>query len=172
MRISGAFIAVTFLGATLLVHAQGNKESGEPKIYKVEFEIHNGTKGEAKPSQHFSMLLGESTKGVFQAVTRVPADSGASSYIDVGANIECTVHESDGKAALSATIELTDITGHVNLSDLSEPIIGHRKVAFNTTVELGKRTLVTDDPSEAGTPAKSTAAAPMPQVEATVTKVN
>jgi hypothetical protein len=183
MRISAALIAATFLGSVLTVHAQERKESSGPAVYKVEFDIRGGSDGEAHPSQHFSMLIDESRKGVFQAANRVPVATGSPQYVDVGVNIKCTVHESDGKAALLGDIELTSITGHVNLSAISEPIIGQRKIAFNTTVELGTPAVIIDDrnalaatlgkdTSASGIPAKPLATAATHQVEATVTKVN
>ena len=178
MRFRAAVIAATLLGSTLLVFAQERKERA---VYKVEFDIQNGSGGEAQPSQHFAMLVDESRKGLLQAVSRVPAYTGSSEYVDVGANIECTVHESEDKATLSANIELSDITGRIDLSALSEPIIVQRRAVFDATVELGTRTLVMDGRNaalqrttspEAGIKAHPTVAASMHQVEATVTKVN
>src|ERR1039458_8187847 len=121
MRIPAALIAAALLGSTLPVYAQERTTSSDPAVYRVEFDIHDGSDEKPQPSQHFSMLVDESRKGIFQAVSRVPVDTGSSQYVDVGANIECTVHESEGRAALSASIELTSITGYVNLSAISEP---------------------------------------------------
>ena len=187
MRIPAALIAATFLGSALLVHAQERKESSGPAVYKVEFDIRNGSDGEAQPSQHFSMLIDESRKGIFQAASRVPVATGSPQHVDVGVNIECTVHESDGKATLHGGIELTSITGYVNWSATSQPIIGQRIMAFSTTVELGTPTVIIDDrnalPADhvffnrmntptPGIPDKPLANAATRQVEATVTKVN
>ncbi|SPE40132.1 hypothetical protein SBA3_3640009 [Candidatus Sulfopaludibacter sp. SbA3] len=138
-------------------------------VYKVEFEIPNGSAGEAQPRQHFSMLVDEARKGVFQAAKRVPVAAGSPQYVDVGVNIECAVQESGGKAALHGEIELSGITGYSNISSISEPIVGQRKMAFNTTVELGTRTVIIDDPKA---PSADPASAATRQVVATVTKVN
>lgn len=187
MRIPAALIAATFLGSALLVHAQERKESSGPAVYKVEFDIRNGSDGEAQPSQHFSMLIDESRKGIFQAASRVPVATGSPQHVDVGVNIECTVHESDGKATLHGGIELTSITGYVNLSATSQPIIGQRIMSFSTTVELGTPTVIIDDRNalaatrvslhRTDAPRESQlnrlgAVAATHQVEATVTKVN
>ena len=134
----------------------------------MEFEVRDGSDGGTQPAQHFSMLIDDSRKGIFQASRRVPTYAGSSQYIDVGANVECTVREADGKALLSASIELTDITGYVNLSAISEPIIRQRKAVFHATVELGTRTLVM---GRVGAVAPVVAAS-IRHVEATVTKLN
>jgi hypothetical protein len=153
MYIPSGLIAATILAFVSPVHAQ--------ERYKVEFTIKDDTGGKPQPSLHYSMLVEESRKAVFQAGSRV-ADGCSSQLVDTGADIELTAHTSDGKVAIEGAIDLTSITGHVNLSSICEPIIGQRKIVFNTAVELGKPTLILDDPK----------ALPLRQVEAVVTKVN
>jgi hypothetical protein len=88
---------------------------------------------------------------------------------------------------LHGNINLTSITGQVNLSAVSQPIIGQRRMAFNTTVELGSPTVIIGDRNASaakpiplnraevlssalsGTPLTQ---APTRQLEATVTRVN
>jgi hypothetical protein len=163
MRIPAALIAATFLVSTLAIHAQET-----PAAYRVEFDVHNAGN---QPSQHFSMLVDDSRKGNFQALSRVPIDNGSPQYVDVGANIECTVHESEGKAVLSGSIELTSITGFVNISAISEPIIGQRKWLFHTTVDLATLAVIVDDRDAVHVADKSLPAATAQRVEAKVTKV-
>jgi hypothetical protein len=187
MRVLTALIAATFLGSALPVHAQENKEPSGPAAYKVEFDIRSGNDGEAQSNQHFSMLIEESRKGIFQAANRVPVATGSPHYVDVGVSIECTVYESDGKVFLRGAIEMTSITGYVNLSAISQPIIGQRKMAFNTAVELGTPTVIIDDLNALAAhpvplnrteaPASGILTKPLAvdaahQVEATVTKMN
>lgn len=187
MRVLAALIVATFLGSALPVCAQESKEPSGPVAYKVEFDIRNGSDGDVQPNQHFSMLIDESRKGVFQAANRVAVATGSPHYVDVGVSIECKVYESDGKVFLRGGIEMTSITGHVNLSAISQPIIGQRKMAFNTAIELGMPTVIIDDLNalavhpvplnrtetpESGIPAKPIAVDAMHQVEATVTKMN
>jgi hypothetical protein len=114
--------------------------------YKVEFTIKDG-------SLRYSMPIDELRKAVFQAGSRF-ADGCGSELVETGANIELTAHASDGKVVLDGVIDLTSITGHVYLGSICEPIIGQRKIVFNTAVELGKPARLHDD------------------VEAVVTKVN
>jgi len=187
MRIPTALIVVTFLGFVLTVQAQERKESSGPAVYKVEFDIRDSGDGETQPSRHFSMLIDESRKGVFQAGSRVQVAVTSPQYVDVGANIECMVQESDGKIALQGVIELTSIAGYVSLAAISQPIIGQRKMAFNTTVELATPAVIINDRNRsAATPvsldrtdvatpgitANPPAVAAKLQVEATVTKVH
>jgi len=176
MRTSAALIVATLLGSALLAHAQDKRESSGPAVYKVEFDI--GNSGEAQRSQHFSMLIDDSRKGIFQATSRVPIATGSPQYVDVGVNIECMVHESAGKVVLHGAIELTSITGYVNLAAISQPIIGQRKMAFNTTVALGMLTVIVDGRNAlVATPVSVHLTEPLAadatrEVKATVTKVN
>jgi hypothetical protein len=157
--------ATALIAATLLISAVQLRSQSGPAVYKVEFDIRNGGEGKDQSVQHYSMLLDESRKGVFQAANRVPVP-GSTETVDAGVKIECIVQASGGKAALQGDIELTAITGYVNLSAISQPIIGQRKMTFQKTVELGTPTLVIDGRN-------APAAAPGGhQVEATVTKVN
>jgi hypothetical protein len=106
----------------------------------VELDIH-GT-----PSTHYSMLVDESRSSAFQAVTRFPLECASPPYIDVGASIELTIHNSDGKVILTGTIDITRITGQVCLG-LCVPIVAQQKVEFNTTVELDKAIPIVNDGS-------------------------
>jgi hypothetical protein len=187
MRVLAVVMATTCLGFVFRVHAQERNDSSGPAVYKVEFDIGDRNDGATQPSEHFSMLIAESRKGTFQSVNRVPVASGSSQYVDVGANIQCTVHESDGKAALHGEIELTRIMGQVNLSGISQPIIGQRKIAFDVMLELSSPAVIIDDRNALAAkphslnrmdapapaiPARSPAVPARYQVQATVTKVN
>ena len=182
MRHSITVIAVASLASVLPVCAQQEKESGGPAVYKVEFNVRDGSDGAAKSSQHYSLLIDESRKGLLQAGNRVPiaTSSPQHTYIDVGVNIECMVHESNGKAALQGGIELSSIVPH---EGIAEPVIRQRKISFNTTVEMGTPTVIIDErkvlavrpasiqANSAPTSAIPTTPLAIGQVEATVTKV-
>ncbi|MCU1236385.1 MAG: hypothetical protein JWP63_4352 [Candidatus Solibacter sp.] len=168
MRVHPALLAVTVLGSLFQVPGQERRESRGPAVYKVEFDIRDGLDGTAQTSQHYSMLIDESRKGVFQAGNRVPVVPGSTRYIDVGVTINCAVHEADGKAALNGDIELTNITGQVS-TGISQPIIGQRIMTFHRDVNLGAPTVIADTRRPL-TPLASTAGGR--QVEATVTRVN
>jgi hypothetical protein len=125
-------------------------------LYKVDFDVRDGIEGKDHASMHYSMLVDESQKGVFQAVSRVLFDPGSLAsgactvwppYIDAAVSIELSIHSSDGRIRLEGTIELSGITGVVFLGSLCEPIVAQRKVVFNTVMELETPTLVLDDQS-------------------------
>ena len=187
MHIPATLIAVIFLGSVLPAHAQERKESSGPAVFRVEFDIRNSIDGETQPSQHFSMLIDESRKGIFQAGNRVRFATASPQYVDVGVKIECTIHEADVKAVLRGGIELTSLKGYVNISAISQPIIGQRKVTFNSTVELGTAIVIVSDGNllasppvsvnrtdvlASGIPGEPLATGTARQVEATVTRVN
>ena len=156
MYIPAALMAVAFLGFV---------EPANPGQYKVEFDVRDGLEATTHPSMHYTMLLDESRKAVFEAMSRVPSEHSTPPYVDVGTKIELTVHDSDGKITLDGSIELSSITGHVCLG-LCMPLIGQRKVTFHTTVDLETPTVILDDPAAPATSAATR------RIEAVVTKVN
>lgn len=168
MYMPAALIAATVLGFFVPVQAQETKAPGAVPLYKVEFNIRDSIDGKS-PSLHYSMLIDESRRAAFQAASRVPIDGGSTQYVDVGTNIELGVHASDGKVTLDGAIELSSITGQVNIGAINEPIIGQRKMAFSTTVALATPTTIVDErkASDAIPPTVE-----MRQVEVVVTKVN
>lgn len=132
MRTAVGTLAAVLLGCMLPVHAQA------PAVYRVEFEISDGAAKAGQPPRHFTMVIDESRKGVFQAGNRVPARNTSSSpFIDVGAKIECSVRGQGDQVALEGTIEMSEVTGNICVGEC-EPIIGQRKMVFHTAVELGK----------------------------------
>jgi hypothetical protein len=171
MTISAALIAAMLLGFALPVQAQEKKESDTP-VYKVEFNIRDGIAGTPQPSQHYSALVEESRKAVFQAASRVPVDGGQPPYVDVGVNLDFAIRVSDGKVTLEGSVEMSSVTGHI-CTGMCEPIIAQRKVAFNTAVALGTPTVLADDRAAAVARAdRSLPTAPTQRIEAVVTKVN
>jgi len=155
------YLPVTLI-ATAVFAFLSAPDSQQAPVYKVEFTLSNGAAGNPQPSQRYSMLVDESRKAVFQAMNGVPTGCNSPRFIDTGANIELALHTSEGKVAIEGVIDLTSITGQVNLSSLCEPIIGQRKIAFHTMLEPGKPATLDDDPH----------AGPTRHVEAVVTKVN
>lgn len=174
MTISATLIAAALLGFALPAQAQERKES-DPPVYKVEFNIHDGIAGKPQPTQHYSVLIEESRKAVFQAASRVPIEGGSPPDIDVGLNLDFAIRVSDGKVRLEGSLYLSKVTGHVCLSAICEPIVAQRKVEFNTTVVLGTPTVLADDRAATpatGIPGGALSMAAMQRIEAVVTKVN
>jgi hypothetical protein len=148
MRHPIALITAAFLFAALPLGARHENQAG-PAFYKVEFTVHDGNNAAAQGDPHYTMLVDESRPGLLQAGTRVAAVTGSpqSGFLEVGANIECSVHDASGLAALQGTIGLSSITGFVSLGNLTEPTIAERKMSFKSVLTPGVATLVVDMPS-------------------------
>ncbi|MDQ6665709.1 MAG: hypothetical protein M3Z23_15120 [Acidobacteriota bacterium] len=161
-----ALITVALLGSVLPTRAQQDKEPGSA-VYRVEFNVRDGSEGTAKSSRHYTMLIDQSRKGFLQAGNRIITGSPQSTYVDVGVSIECMVSESNSKIALQGSIEVSSI---VPREGIPEPVVRQRKMSFNTAVEPGVPTVIIDERKAvtAAIPSKPIA---IGQVEAMVTKM-
>ncbi|HWC96751.1 MAG TPA: hypothetical protein VG456_08380 [Candidatus Sulfopaludibacter sp.] len=102
----------------------------------------------------------DNTKAILKIGEREPTASGSYSagtaatavnalvntqftYIDVGVNVEMTprVHE-DGEVSIHIELEISSVTGQVNLGGVNEPIIGQRKVVHDIRVREGEVSLL------------------------------
>jgi len=181
MRTFGALLAAAVLTALLPLHAQDRKEPASgPGLYKVEIDFHDGHDAAAMTNRRYTLLVKDSTKAIFKVGSRNPTASGSFqpavagsmantqyTYLDTGVYIECTVHESGGKIALHGSLDLSEIAPHDSApasAGVRNPTIQQTKLDLDTTVELGKPTVVAsiDDP----------ATARKLLVEATVTKAD
>jgi hypothetical protein len=116
-----------------------------PTVYKVEFNIRNGSSGADQAARHYTLLVDEARKGLLQAGSQVSVAAGSQkgASIDVGTTIECTVREFHGKTTLEGTLEISSVVPNANLP---EPLINQRKVSFDSiTLEPGVPTVVFDD---------------------------
>jgi hypothetical protein len=176
MRTFGALLAAAVLAALVPLHAQDRKSG--PGLYKVEFVFHDGRDAAAMTDRRYTLLVNELQKAVFKIGSRNPIVSGSFqpatagsvtntqyTYVDIGVNIECVVRESGGKIALHGSLDLSDIAPHDSTAaSARNPTIRQTRLELDTTVELGKPTVVAsiDDP----------ATARKLLVEATVTKAD
>jgi hypothetical protein len=141
MRFAAGTIAVILFACLLPVRA------GAPAVYQVEFVVYDSAAKPPQPPRHFTIVIDESRKGVFQAGNRIPAsDVHPDSQIDVGARIECAVRGAGDRVELNGSMELSDVAGNVCVGGC-EPIIQQRKMVFHKTVVLGTATVL----AEAGT---------------------
>ena len=64
-------------------------------------------------------------------------------YIDVGVNVEllARVHD-NGEVSMHLELEISNVSGHVNLGGIDEPIIGQRKVVHDIRMKEGEVTLI------------------------------
>ena len=159
MRIAAGFITVTLLGIFAPIQAQDQKTPAMAAVYRVEFDVRDANPGATEPRRHYTMVIDETRKGVFQAASRIPFNQGSPEErsVDVGMKLECLVRQSGDKVELEGSIELSKIDGVFNSGSLSEPIIGQARLEFHKSVEPGTAAVI--------------AAAGKYQVEATVTRL-
>jgi len=166
MYLPAVLIAAALMEFVLPLQAQDTRESGGLPVYKVEFNIRGGFDGKS-PTLHYSMLIDESRRAAFQAASRVPIEGGTPPFVEVGMSVELGVRASDGKVTLDGVIELSSVTGQACMGAICEPIVGQKKVAFNTTIPLAAPTAI----DQTGAPGTLPSGA-MRQVEVVVTKAN
>jgi hypothetical protein len=131
-----AAIVTVVLGGLAPMRAQ------QTQVYRLELEIRDARGTTEKPVQRFTMVIDNVRKGVFHAENRVAAGENT---VDVGTKIECAVRQSGDQVALDGVIELSEVTGTVNLGRISEPIIGQAKFTFRKTVEMGRPTVIVSE---------------------------
>ena len=176
--------AVLFL-TTLLIPALpviGQEKGADSGVYRVEFNIHDGSDAAAKTGRRYTIMIEGNEKGVFRVGQKVPYATGSFqpgvgsgvtplvstqfNYAEVGVNIDCRIIEFNGKVRVKATLDLSTVVQHEKTAPQVPPmpIIGQLRIEVNALVNPGKPTLVAsvDDPV---TLRKF-------DVEATVTKLN
>jgi hypothetical protein len=155
MRIAAPLIFASLLASALPVGAQEKKESATPAVYRVEFNIRDGSEAAAKAGRRYAMLIEANGKGTFRVGNRVPIATGGAQvgqyqYFDVGVNIECRLRESNGKVDLNADIEVSNIVEHEKGAAAipPNPTVSSIRLSVGTIVDLGKPALVAsiDDP--------------------------
>jgi hypothetical protein len=179
MRASAILFLSTLLIPTLPVSGQEKGGGADSGVYKVEFNIHDGSDAAAKTGRRYIIMIEANDKGIFRVGQKVPYATGTFqpgatgvtpltqfNYAEIGVNIDCRINEFNGKVRVKATLDLSTVVQHdkSNAQIPPMPIIGQLRVEVNALVNPGKPTLVAsvDDPV---TLRKF-------DVEATVTKVN
>jgi hypothetical protein len=183
MRTSAILFFTSLLIPTLPISGQERVGSADSGVYRVEFNIHDGSDAAAKNGRRYIIMIEANEKGVFRVGQKVPyatgsfqpgiASAGVSplvstqyNYAEVGVNIDCRINEFNGKIRVKATLDLSTLV-QLDKSPPTNPpmpIIGQLRIEVNALVNPGKPTLVAsvDDPV---TLRKF-------DVEATATKVN
>jgi len=147
------------------------QEARDTPLYRVEFNIHDGSDAAAKTGRRYTMLIEATGKGAFRAGNKVPYLTGAASgnqapqygYADVGMNIDARLREISGRIFLTADFDISTVMPREKES-LPNPTIASIRVGVNTIISPGKPILVAsvDDP----------AIKRRFDIEATVTKVD
>ena len=183
MRLSLVQQAALAAAAALLAHAPARaQDTRGAAIYKVEFDIHEGS-GTAAKIRRYTLVTAGSQKATLKVGSRVPVATGSFqpgtggtginplvntqfTYLDVGVDIECIVADINGKLTIHGTIDSSSIVEHeaAHGAPQPNPTVGQTKLVLDTSVEPGKPTTVAaiDDPVTGR----------QLQVQATVTRVN
>jgi hypothetical protein len=159
-------LAGTLLIPTLPALAQENK-GADSAVFKVEFNIHDGSDAAARAGRRYTMLIEANTKGTFRVGTKVPYATGSFqagvggavsplvntqfNYADIGVNIDCHVSDIvNGKLVLHSTLDLSTLVPHDKGAAMNppSPTIAQLRIEINDVLMLGKTTLVAsiDDP--------------------------
>ena len=180
MRTRAALLAAALLAALLPLHAQDRKDAASVSgLYKVEINFRDGNDSGAMTDRRYAMLMTDSKKAVFKVGIKSPVVSGSIqpagngaavgtevTYLDVGVNIECILHETGGRVAFHGSLDMSNIAGNESgpVAGVRNPTIRQTKLELDATVDLGKPTVVAsiDDPLTAR----------KLQVEATITRAN
>jgi len=130
---------VTMPNATLqaLMTDSDTKVLQNPQVRGVD-----GEKSSLRIGDRYPYATGSFQPGV-GAVGVSPLVSTQFQFADVGVNIDLTprVH-GQNEVTLHAEMEISKITGQVNLGGLSQPIIGQRKLTVDIRVQDGEATMV------------------------------
>ena len=100
-----------------------------------------------------SMKIGEkepTASGSFANTTGAIAGTGISplvntqfTYLDVGVNVEIQPHvHENGDISLHVSLDISSVTGQVNLGGINEPIIGQRKIEQDIRLHEGEVNLI------------------------------
>ncbi|MGC9969132.1 MAG: hypothetical protein ABSE56_00950 [Bryobacteraceae bacterium] len=166
MRIAAPLIFASLLASTVSLRAQEKKESVTPGVYRVEFNIRDGSEAAAKVGRRYAMLIAANGKGTFRVGNRVPIATGGLQpgggtegssklytqyqYFDIGVNIDCRLRELNGKVDLNADIDVSTIVEHEKGAAAipPNPTVASIRLSVGTILDLGKPALVAsiDDP--------------------------
>ena len=143
------------LFATFAVSASA-QESRDTPLYRVEFNIHDGSDAAAKAGRRYSLLIEASGRGTFRAGNKVPYVTGAGSgtqapqynYADIGVNIDARLRDISGRIFLNADLDVSTVLPREK--DASpNPTIASIRISVSTIMSPGKPALVAsiDDPA-------------------------
>jgi general secretion pathway protein D len=133
-RISSADFSTTIPSAVLqLVLSDGaTKVLQSPQLRAVDNVKATLKIGDRQPTATGSFQPGIGGVGINPLVNT------QFTYIDVGVNVELTprVHD-NGDVSMHIDLDISSVTGHVNLGGIDQPIIGQRKVSHDIRMHEG-----------------------------------
>ncbi len=134
-HVSSADFATT-LPSALLQAAMSDAKTRvlqAPQLRTVDNEKASLKIGEREPTASGSFQPGVGGIGVNPLVNT------QFTYLDVGVNVDLTarVHDNN-EVSMKVTLEISNITGQVNLGGINEPVIGQRKVDLTLRMKEGE----------------------------------
>jgi hypothetical protein len=163
MRTAAKIILAGLLLNAMPALAQEKKEGGNRAVYKIEFNIRDGSPAAANAGRRYSMLIESDGRGVFRLGNKVPYITGGTqsgpsaalvnrqyNYADIGVNIDCRVHELNNRVSMNANIELSSVLHNDKGASASEPnpTIASSRIEVATELDPGKPIVIAtvDDP--------------------------
>jgi len=111
-----------------------------PQIRSVDGQKATMKIGEREPTASGSF---GSTLGAVAGAGISPLVNTQFQYIDVGVNVEITPHVHDnGEVSLHVALDISNVTGQVNLGGINQPIIGQRKMEHDIRLREGEVSLL------------------------------
>jgi general secretion pathway protein D len=139
-RLSTADWSLTVPGALLqaVLSDARTKVLQSPQLRSVDGGVKASLKiGDRQPTATGSFQPGVGGVGINPLVNT------QFTYIDVGVNVELQTRVFDnGEVFLHVELDISSVTGHVNLGGIDQPIIGQRKVSQEVRVREGSPTLL------------------------------
>jgi general secretion pathway protein D len=133
-HLSSADFATTIPGAVLqaVLSDANTKVLQSPQLRAVDNVKATLKIGDRQPTATGSFQPGIGGVGINPLVNT------QFTFIDVGVNVEITprVHE-NGDVSLHVDLDISSVTGHVNLGGIDQPIIGQRKISHDIRMPEG-----------------------------------
>jgi hypothetical protein len=154
MRTSPLLFLTCLTIPALPAAAQENRET---IVYRVEFNIRDGSDTAAKTGRRYTMLIDANGKGNFRAGNKVPYLASSSpgqaaqyNYADIGVNIDARLRDMQGKVSLAADLDVSTVLPRDKATPPAppNPTIASVRIGVNTIMIPGKPSLVAsiDDP--------------------------
>lgn len=136
--ITGNDVLITIPGASLtfLMSDSNTKVIQNPEIRAMDNE-----RASLKIGDRIPVATGSFSPGTGGGIS--PLVSTQFQYIDVGVNVDITPHiHSDREVTLKMSLEISSVTGNVNIGGISQPTIGQRRVEEQARLGDGEVNLI------------------------------
>ena len=111
-----------------------------PQLRSVDGQKSTMKIGEKEPTASGSFA---NTSGAISGSGISPLVNTQFTYLDIGVNVEILPHvHENGDVSLHISLEISSVTGQVNLGGINEPIIGQRKIDQEIRLREGEVSLI------------------------------